>query len=587
MTGAEYIVEFLRQRGVDKIFLITGGACAFIVDAIGRNPLVKYYCFQHEQAAAMAADAFWKIERKVGATVVTSGPGATNLITGIACSYFDSIPTIHITGQVNQNEKLNYAGANVRQAGFQETKIVDMVKPITKYAIAVTTGEELKKELTKAFNLAITGRMGPVLIDVPMDVQKAEVGAHIEYELPSYPTPSVDEINFMRKTLQFFFQSSERPLVLVGAGIGLAGAQGQVFQWLKNLNLPFVSSWNGMTFFDHDMPNYYGHIGVYGNRGANFLIQNCDRLLVLGSRLDNRQRSGDTKSFARSAKILVFDIDQEELKKYKNNQDHLTCHLDLRFFEHVVEGVHINSGSYEWADYISTMKSKYFGKWKSTTAETYHMLSPYAAVQRINQLIREDACVIADDGANLCWVFQAFHRKKHDFFTAGGNSPMGYSLPAAIGVALYQPERQVICFTGDGSIQMNIQELQTMRYHHLNIKLFILNNFGYGIIKQFQDLYFEGRYEATGNGYSQPDFRKVSEAFDIPYVRVEKIEEITADLLNCKGPMVIDLILHPSTWIEPKLEMGRSIEDQFPYLTDSDYYEGMKFLNIVRKGNIS
>jgi acetolactate synthase-1/2/3 large subunit len=587
MTGAEYIVEFLRRRGIDKIFLITGGACTFIVDAIARNPLVQYYCFQHEQAAAMAADVFWRIERRVGATVVTSGPGATNIITGIACSYFDSIPTIHITGQVNQNEKLNYLGANVRQAGFQETKIVDMVKPITKYAAAVTTGEELKRELTKAFNIAITGRMGPVLIDVPMDIQKAEVGDNIEYELPNIANPSINEIKTMRETLHAFFQASERPLVLVGAGIGLAGVQDSVFQWLKNLNLPFVSSWNGMTFFDHDIPNYHGHIGVYGNRGANFLIQNCDRLLVLGSRLDNRQRSGDTNSFARSAKVLVFDVDEEELKKYKNNQDYLTCHLDLQFFEHIIEGVSIYAGSYEWRDYVSTMKSKYFGKARSTIADTYHMLSPYAAVQKINQLMRDDACVIADTGANLCWVFQVFHRKKHDLFTAGGNSPMGYSLPAAIGAALYQPERQVICFIGDGGMQMNIQELQTMHHYNLNIKLFVLNNFGYGIIKQFQDLYFEGRYEATGNGYSQPDFRKVTEAYCIPYMRIDKLEEIKADLFNYKGPVVIDLILHPSTWIEPKLEMGCSIEDQFPYLVDKDYYEGMKFSNIVRTGKKS
>jgi len=583
MTGAEYIVEFIRQRGINKVFLITGGACTFIVDAIGSHPEMEYYCFQHEQAIAMAADAYWKIARKPGVTVVTSGPGATNLITGIACSYFDSIPTIHITGQVNQNEKRNYAGANVRQAGFQETKIVDIVKPITKYAVAVTNGEELKKELTKAFNLSITGRMGPVVIDVPMDVQKADVGDHIEYEPPVYSTPSVHEINSVRETIQSFFQGSERPLVLVGAGIGLACAQDNIFQWLSNLNLPFVSSWNGMTFFDHDMPNYYGHIGVYGNRGANFLIQNCDRLLVLGSRLDNRQRSGDTNAFALSAKVLVIDTDPEELKKYKNNRDYIVCHLDLKFLQHVVEGMQISHGTTEWTNYIIQMKSIYFGKWKSTTAETYNTLSPYAAIEKINAHIREDACVIADTGANLCWMFQAFHRKKQDFFTAGGNSPMGYSFPAAIGVALYQPERQVICFTGDGGMQMNIQELQTMRYHNLNIKLFILNNFGYGIIKQFQDLYFEGRHEATGKGYSQPDFRKVSEAYDIPYVRIEKVEEITPELLSHNGPMVIDLILHPLTLIEPKLEMGRSIEDQFPYLSDKDYYEGMKFTKITRE----
>jgi acetolactate synthase-1/2/3 large subunit len=577
MTGAEYIAAFLHQRGIDKIFLITGGACAFIVDAIARNKDLKYYCFHHEQAAAMAADTSWRVQRKVGATVVTSGPGATNLITGIACSFFDSIPTLHIAGQVNQSEKLNYRGAAVRQAGFQETKIVEMVRPITKYAVQVTNAEELKRELIKAYNEAITGRMGPVLIDVPMDVQKAEMGSVVEYQQPAATTPSLDAIEKARAGLAAFFRGCERPLVLFGAGVGLAGAEKDVANWLTREGLPFVSSWNALTNFDHDHPGYCGHIGVYGNRGANFLVQNCDRLLVLGSRLDNRQRSGDTKGFAPCAEIHVLDIDQEELKKYQNNDRYSVTRIDLAGFGRLAAGLEVGASSPDWQKFCREMKQRYFGKWPSASAQKYGTLSPYAAIQRINGLIGEDACVVADDGANLCWAFQSFHRRRHDLFTAGGNSPMGYSFPASIGAALYQPERQVVCFTGDGSMQMNIQELQTLRYHNLNIKLFILNNYGYGIIKQFQDLYFESRYEATGKGYSQPDFGKVAEAYGIPFRRVERVEEITADIFATPDPMVIDLVLHPNTMIEPKLEMGHSIEDQYPYMPNDEYERGIRF----------
>jgi acetolactate synthase-1/2/3 large subunit len=584
MNGAEYIAEFLRQRGTEKIFLITGGACSFIVDAIGRNKGVKYYCFQHEQAAAMAADALWRTQRKVGATVVTSGPGATNLITGIACSFFDSIPTIHITGQVNQNEKKNYKGTSVRQAGFQETKIVEMVKPITKYAVQVTNGEELKQELEKAYNESITGRMGPVLIDVPMDVQKEEVGDTITYSSPKISLPADDIIKKYQATISAFLKGGSRPLVLFGAGVGLGGSDQYVSDWLLKNGIPFVSTWNGMTYFNHDLANYYGHIGVYGNRGANFLIQNCDRLLVLGSRLDNRQRSGDTESFAIGARVLVVDVDDQELKKYNNNSRHEEGILmNLCHISSVLDGVAVQAVDSEWIDYCNDMKARYFGRWESTSAQKYATMSPYDAVKKINTLIKDDAVVVADDGANLCWVFQAFHRQKQAFFTAGGNSPMGYSFPASIGAALYDPQRQIIAFTGDGSMQMNVQELQTMAFNNLNIKLFILNNFGYGIIKQFQDLYFDSRYHATGQGYSQPDFGKVSEAYGIPYVRIETVEEITRDIIDKSGPMVIDLILHPMTMIEPKLEMGRSIEDQFPYLEIDEYEHAMKFVDKKRK----
>lgn len=577
MTGAEYIAEFLKQRGTKNIFLITGGACAFIVDAIGRNRGLKYICFQHEQAAAMAADALWRIDKTVGTTVVTSGPGATNLITGIACSYFDSIPTLHITGQVNQNEIANYRGARVRQAGFQETKIVDMVKPITKYAVQVKTGEELKRELTKAYNLAISDRKGPVLIDVPMDVQKAEVGDEIAYSPPNEEIHSAADVQRWKIKIQEFFQPSERPLVLFGAGVGLAGAEIAVAEWLKKSGIPFVSSWNGLTYFNHDLPNYMGNIGVYGNRGANFILQNADRILVLGSRLDNRQRSGDIVGFGMSAKFLVLDVDTEELKKYDPNK-YETLLLNLKHFPDICQSLEPMQQKTPWIDFFRLMKKRYFGKYPSSTAESEQSLSPYAIVQEVNRLISRDAIVIADDGANLCWVFQAFHRTGQTLFTAGGNSPMGYSFPASIGAALHQPNRQVIVFTGDGSFQMNIQELQTMAYHKCNIKLIILNNYGYGIIKQFQDLYFESRYFATGEGYSQPNFAKVVEAYNIPYHRVKKMSDLKPEIFEQKGPAVIEVVLHPNTLIEPKLEMGRPIHDQFPYLSDGAFDEGMRFV---------
>jgi acetolactate synthase-1/2/3 large subunit len=583
MIGAEYIAEFFRQRGSDKFFLVTGGACAFIVDAIGRNPKTSYVCFQHEQAAAMAADSLWRIDQTVGVTVATSGPGATNLITGIACSYFDSIPSIHITGQVNQIESANFFGAKVRQAGFQETNIVDMVKPITKYAVQVKNGEELKRELEKAYNIAISDRKGPVLIDIPMNVQKEEMGDIIEYRALEEEGILQNEIADISKKIVDFLKDSKRPLVLFGAGIGLAGSQKEVEEWLVKNNIPYVSSWNGTTYFNHNNENFCGNIGVYGNRGANFILQNCDRLLVLGSRLDNRQRSGNTKNFAIGAKVMVVDVDKEELKKYKiDNYD--AIELNLKHFPNIAKNINLDKNiSSDWRSYVFKMKKKYFGIDASKFAKENNTLSPYLIVQKINKMIKEDAIVVADDGANLCWVFQIFHRTKQVIYTAGGNSPMAYSFPASIGAALHSPEKQVIAFTGDGSFQMNIQELQTVFHYKLPIKLFILNNDGYGIIKQFQDLYFGSRYEATGSGYSAPDFKKVVEAYKVKYYKVEKIDDIKKEIFDYDGPAVIDVILHQNTLIEPKLELGKPIHDQYPYLNDQEFNEGNQFTKSTRK----
>ena len=589
MTGAEYIVEFLRQRGVTNIFLVTGGACAFIVDAIGRAEGISYTCFQHEQSAAMAADSIWRTNKIVGACVATSGPGVTNLITGIATSFFDSIPVVHIAGQVNQNEGRNYGSAKVRQAGFQETNIVDMVKPITKYAVQVHNIQELKFELNKAYNIALDARMGPVLLDVPMDVQQADAGDFIEFDesLQRFAI-SMGKTTETSRRIQDFIESGTRPLVLLGAGIGLAGVEKEIENWLVSTNIPFVSSWGGASFFDHTRTNYCGTIGVYGNRGANFLIQNCDRLLVLGSRLDNRQRSGDANSFAKSARVLVIDVDKEELMKYENNSHYEPgMQMDLFFLPEFLKDVEIPLVSIEWLSYWKTMRSTYLGEHTCQVAEIYGALSPYECIKSISGILKDDAIVVADTGATVCWFFQSFIRTNQTIYTSGGNSPMGYSLPAAIGAAIYNPAKQVVAFIGDGGMQMNIQELQTLKHLNLNVTVIIMNNFGYGIIKQFQDSYTDSRYHATGEGYSTPSFQKIANAYEIKYVCISKAEDIQSNVFNFIGPQIIEVVLHPNTAIEPKLEMGRSIEDQFPYIPDVEYDGAMKFGKNARKINTS
>lgn len=578
MTGAEYIAEFLARVGCQRVFALTGGACAFMIDAVGRHPSLDYICFQHEQSAAMAADAVWRVNKTVGVTMATSGPGATNLITGIACSYFDSIPSLHITGQVNQRESSAFHGANVRQSGFQETKIVEMVRPITKYAAVVASADQLKTELAKAYAIATSGRMGPVLIDVPMDIQQLDVGSEIV--LPSQMSGAATSLDEIRGALATTLREAQRPVVLWGGGIGLAGVERDVADWLFDSRIPFVSSWAGLTYFDHGHPGFVGQIGVYGNRGANFVLQNADTILVIGSRLDNRQRSGNVKNFATGATVHVIDVDEEELKKYRND-GYRVSHLDLKDLPDVLRDMPAVEVEGDWQSYVDEMKERYFGSEMSVSAQRLNSLSPYDVVRRINSLIDRNSIVIGDTGAAVCWLHQAFQIKDHTLFTAGGNSPMGYALPAAIGAKLSEPARQVVSYNGDGGFQVNIQELQTLKHHALDIAVVVMNNGSYGIIKQFQDSYLEGRYTASRDGYSAPNLEHIAVAYGLRYARIEQVEQLTPELFR-GGAIIIDVVLSEHTLIEPKLEMGRPINDQFPYVSEDEYASGNRFVAYPR-----
>ncbi|HEY3797683.1 MAG TPA: thiamine pyrophosphate-binding protein [Caulobacteraceae bacterium] len=577
MTGADYIAAFLARMGVKRVYTLTGGACAFMIDAVGRSPDLDYICMQHEQAAAMAADAVWRVSGRMGVTMATSGPGATNLLTGIACSFFDSIPTLHITGQVNQRESNAFLGTAVRQTGFQETKIVEMVKPITKYAVMVTSPAELRLELAKAWSIAMEGRKGPVLIDVPMDVQQAAIEGELLLPSPPKPTrPGPGVAAALAETLA----AARRPVVLWGAGVAFAGMERQTLEWLDRSNLPFVSSWAGLSSFDHERANFVGQIGVYGNRGANFVLQNADTVIVLGSRLDNRQRSGNSANFAIGATVHVLDVDAEELKKYAAD-GYRTDEFDFAYLGDVLGELPGLTLDPAWTTYVSKMRGRYRGREESTSARRLNSSSPYDVVRKLNAAIAPDAVVVGDTGAAVCWLHQAFNVKAHRLFTAGGNSPMGYALPAAIGAKLEAPARQVVCYSGDGGFQLNLQELQTVRAQQLDLAIVVMNNASYGIIKQFQDSYLGSRYTASLDGYSTPDFGRIAGAYGLRYVRIESPDEIAPAVFE-GGAVLIDVILSEDTLIEPKLEMGRPINDQFPYLPQAEYEDGNRFVAYPR-----
>ena len=568
-TGADLVADFISEKLSSKVFLVTGGACAFMVDAIGRHEKIDYICFQHEQAAAMAADAVWRTTGKIGVTMATSGPGATNLITGIACSWFDSIPSFHITGQVNYSESCDALEVNARQIGFQETDIVGIAAPITKWAHKINSVEDLVFSLRNALIVATTGRMGPVLLDIPMNIQKAEVSE--QQKLAALLDIKINA-EFVNVGFNFndFFENANRPLVILGAGLGLNGTLPLIQDWCEIQNIPYVSSWGALTYVDRSKPGYQGSLGVYGSRHANWVVQAADKIIVLGSRLDNRQRTGNSTGFAPFAEIAVLDIDAEELKKYKNQRNYLTIQFNLLHAKNLIALGNSSKLNKAWLqELISGANAKDDGFSSSVKP---HELNPYYAFRAIQRKFAPRSIVVSDCGANLCWVYQSYLPDSTYLFTAGGNSPMGYSLPAAIGAQLVNLDTPVYCFIGDGGLQMNIQELQTIMNYKLPIKIIIQNNSGYGIIKQFQDSYFESRYYATGEGYSVPDFHKLAAAYGIGYVSVESIQEIE-ELTIPVGPLIIEMKLPENSLITPKTEMDRFIHDQFPYVNDGSIQE--------------
>jgi len=586
MTVAEYILEFLISKNVKNVFLMTGGAISFVVDAFSKNKKIKYTCVAHEQAAAMMADAYSRCGKGFGATMVTSGPGAQNLITGIACSWFDSVPVIHISGQVNKFElsSNNQTTKQVRQIGFQETDIVSIVKPITKFAYQLKDSKEIKYILEKAFYIANEGRPGPVLIDIPMNFQKEKIDLN---KLTTFKKPKTKNNNIKIQEdvykIQELLIKSKRPILILGGGVRMSNAVIELEKFLKRINIPIVTTWSGLDLVDFNHKNYIGCIGVYGSRAANFAVQNADLVLNFGSRLDTRVTGGKPETFAREAKIISVDIDKYELNKKRGLNVYLKINEDLKNFLSIFN---LRSANFRYS--ASSFWERVCKKWKliypnvvSSYKKQKKYVNPYFFIERLSEKLNSKDIIVSDSGGNLTWTIQAFKIKKGQrLFSAYGNSPMGYALPAALGASIANNKQRVLCIEGDGGIQINIQELQTMVSNNIPVKLFIINNNGYGIIKQFQELYLSRRYEATipSKGVTNPDFKKVSSAYGINYSEIKsnkEIDRVLKKVLRSKRPEFINVIINSNQKIIPKLQFGKPIEDLSPLLSRSEFKKNM------------
>lgn len=568
MLVCEYITQFLVEKGIHHVFGYPGGMVTYLMDAFAAmNGRMGSHLTYHEQGAAFAACGYGMLGGELGVAYATSGPGATNLVTGIADAYFDSIPTLFFTGQVNTRDCIDAEGP--RQKGFQETDVVRIVKPITKYAVSITDAVKIPQELEKAYRIAMTGRPGPVVLDIPIDVQRTEVPVSALEDFEHCYAQGDENAAGVYERFQEEISHAKRPVVLVGAGLRQAGARRMFRQWIEKVQIPVVTSMVAVDALPSDHPQKVGFLGAYGDRWANFAVEKCDFLLVLGARLDGRQTGPRTEQFAPNAKIFRVDIDAGELSRKVHPQE-ISVQVGLREF--LEEGCCQPLGNVNWTAWINVcheMKEQLKHLDNSPEREIIHTIS---------QWLPSDAVVTTDVGQNQVWIAQAFDVKDQVLLFSGGHGAMGFSLPAAIG-ACYRTGRPVYAFMGDGGFQMNLQELQTVVRDQLPIQIFVLNNHSLGMIRHFQEMYFDKRYVQTvaSGGYTVPNFSRIAEAYGIEAMNVQDISDMQTVLQNPSKPHLFNILLRDQTYVFPKLAMGKPICDQDP-LMDRDLWKYLQEL---------
>lgn len=549
---SDFIIEFLVQKGVTDVFGYPGGMVTHLMDSFSKSNKIIAHINYHEQASAFCACGYAQIKGIPGVAYATSGPGATNLITGICNAYFDSIPTLFITGQVNTNEAKG--NLNVRQLGFQETNIVDMVKGVTKYSTYVSDANQIKYELEKAWNIATIGRKGPVLLDIPMDVQRNYIDME---DLETYRPCKLNNYRFDFDKIQQYIKMAKKPAVIVGAGVKLSHELEIFKNILNDWKIPVVSSMIAFDCFSKDESNYFGYIGAYGDRAANFIVAKSDLLITIGTRLDIRQVGANRRLFAENANIIRVDIDEGELENGLHDEYSVVCDID-NFITSVMPKLRV--GVYDnWLQTCKAISDKLRG---------YDDLLPNKWIHSFSKKVSNNVIITTDVGQNQVWVAQSFDIKEgQKVLFSGGHGAMGYSLPAAIG-AYYAEKKPVISFNGDGGIQMNIQELQFVARENLPITIVVLNNRALGMIRHFQEMYFENNYYQTvaDGGYTTPDFEKIAKAYGLEYYRIEDKDSLEKYEYVSDKMMLVEMVLNEPTYVFPKLRFGCSNQDQEPLL---------------------
>ncbi|MGE5786306.1 MAG: thiamine pyrophosphate-binding protein [Myxococcales bacterium] len=585
---SDYIARRLYELGLRHVFMVTGGGAMHLNDAFARGSGFEVLFNHHEQACAIAAEGLFRATGQVGVVNVTTGPGGLNTLTGLMGQWTDSIPTIYVSGQVKHSTTVDCCrDIPLRQLGDQEVDIIPIVAPLTKYAKSVKDPHDVRFELEQAFHLATSGRKGPVWLDIPMDVQGAIVD---ETSLRPYVAVEYEPAPFDADAVAQLIQKSRRPLLVFGHGLRLAGQATRALQLAERLGIPAVVTFGGYDLVPNAHPSYAGRIGTLGTRGGNFTLQNADLVVLLGTRNNVRQISYNWENFAPHAVTVAVDVDPAELKKPTFSPSHAVQADLASFLPALEEALHSTQPKEEFRNWL---------RWAKARTERYSVvlpehlrvedrIHPYPFFEQFTQRLPEDAVVVAGNGTACVVLFQAgVVRAGQRHFWNSGCASMGYDLPAAIGAARGL-KRTVWCLAGDGSLQMNLQELATVSYNRLPVKLVVLNNGGYASIRQTQTNFFGTQYGCgASSGLGFPNYRELARAYDLPYrcsSRLEETEEHQRQVQALEGPVIWEIQLTLDYAFEPKLSSrklpdGRMVSsplhDMAPFLSRDELAENM------------
>jgi len=580
---ADYVAEKCSALGLEQVFMVTGGGAMHLNDALGRQKNLKTVHCHHEQACSMAADAYFRVCGKPAIVNVTTGPGGTNALTGVYGAYTDSIGMVVISGQVKRETLVHNTGLNLRQLGDQEVDIVRMTQSITKMAEVVEDPALIRYQLEKALFVAQEGRPGPVWLDIPIDVQGAQIDPETLVGFTPTNSQTTGNERWRKNTEQLFkaLQIAKRPVIMAGGGVRISQSHPLFIDFIETLQIPVTTCWNAHDVLWSAHPLYVGRPGTIGDRAGNFSVQNADLVLVLGSRLNIRQISYNWQSFARNAVVAMVDIDDLELKKPTLSID-IPIHVDLKnFFLYMKD---LSKGyepkHQEYLDWCRERSEKYPTVlpeyWENTES-----VNPYCFAKTLTDHLEEEEIVVTGDGTACVVTFQAATIKPGQrLFTNSGCAAMGFDLPAAIGAWFGSKKERIICIAGDGSMMMNLQELQTIYHYKIPIKLFVLNNQGYHSIRQTQKNYFPDNIVGCGteSGLSFPSLQKLAATFGFEYSKISNHSELKQQIditLNSRHPVLCEVILDLNQQFSPKLSSRRlsdgrmvssPLEDMAPFL---------------------
>ncbi len=593
MRLADFVIDFLAKKNIKKVFTVSGGGSIFLCDALFKTKKLKYISCHHEQAVAFAAESYSRLKNKTGAALVTTGPGGTNCLTGVACCWIDSVPTMFISGQVYLDQTIKKT--RLRQIGVQEIDIISMVKNFTKYSVLIKKPNEILYHLEKAYYETTNGRPGPVWIDIPADIQNAEIDINkLKRFNPPKTKKKLNKLDNQIKKIAKLLAKSKRPVIHVGHGGRISNCAKKLRKLVDRYKIPFALTWNASDLVESSHPSYIGRPGAFAERGSNFIIQNADLYISVGTRLPFMVTGYNSKDFARKAKIVMIDIDSKELKNtrvlanYKLKTD-AGYFLD-KLVKELPKKIHLDKN---WLDYCKKVRKKYpivldqYKKQKKT-------INSYYFIDILSEILKPKDVVVTDMGLSFVGTHQAFKVKKGQrVFTNSGHAPMGWGLPAAIGAYYASIEskgkKNIICLTGEGGLQMNIQELATVLHHKIPIKIFIYNNGGYLTIKQTQQLGFESRIMGSDyeSGLSFPNYKLISKSHSIKYFKIsdtKKIKNSVLKILKINEPVICELILDSEQEQMPKAinrrtSDGKSIpttfEDMYPFLQKNELKSNM------------